>query len=242
MVKEIKLEGDIQLVLNRKWGQSNPYSLKLCCKKVATLENPCPGEHVALKIDKCIAALDQVFCVEEMPTLNKQVINVQTGYEQNLIRELPGSWLLYVPTDNVEHGNKVCIKDLIIPVQPDCLDLASIGQCVDAKSMIKPVFIAPLSGRELCECYVIVYDDATGVPQGTSTCDSTDPHIGSVLNSTVLPALENCNLSDELDQFLRDNTSDVLINTLSDIFEGMDDALKFEFESVMDCYKIANGL
>lgn len=33
------------------------YYLKLCCKQVAKLYNPCPQNYVGLKIDKCFEAL-----------------------------------------------------------------------------------------------------------------------------------------------------------------------------------------
>lgn len=141
MVKELKLENNIKLVLKQVYTNgSHSYVFKLCCKLVANLHNPCPKQPVAIKVDKCVEALGSVFCIEQPIVFNSQTINVDVSSSDLSVTDMGGYYLIYLNTDSVEHENKLCVNDICFPVKPDCLDDSLLGQCADLDLFVRPVF------------------------------------------------------------------------------------------------------
>lgn len=144
MVKEIKILNDVELVLKQIWGNgSKRYAFKLCCKNIVKIYNPCPGESIALKLDKCVDALGSTFCIDSSDnmTFTNQVINVNENEQSIQVAELNGKWLLFIDSDPTEHVNTICVSDLCIPVEADCLDEQIIGKCALLSTFVKPVYV-----------------------------------------------------------------------------------------------------
>lgn len=144
MAKELKID-NLNLVLKAVHSSNGvSFVLKSCCKQVVNLHNPCPGETVGLAIPKCISAnvngKDLVFCVDTNDIVfEHQSLNVETEYGTSVVTEDSGHWLVAIKTDEVEHENKICVKNITIPITTDCLDEADFGQCINLNDISQVV-------------------------------------------------------------------------------------------------------
>lgn len=180
------------------------YVFKLCCKSIAHLSNPCPGETISLKLDKCVDALGTVFCIEDddLIKFNSQTINVKTEASNSLVVNNGGYYLINIASDLVEHNSIICVNDICIPVQADCIDETLLGQCVALDTFFKPVYTKETLG----ECWLRIYNHWMGTNytptdeiSPLSEYQENNNGNGNSLASLVLDTLRDiCNLSSGL--------------------------------------------
>lgn len=195
--------GGVQFMLKQIWiNGSHKYIFRLCCKNIVTLYNPCPNESVALKIDKCIQAFNSVFCVQSV-LFNGQSINVQSESVDMTVSDLNGYFLVHIPTNKTEHDNKICINDISILVEPDCLDTTLLGKCTSL--FIKPVYAIPPNFTGLGECYLELFNIVSGENPIVYTLEDTinsfdynqDSIGGGVVSSLIGLLTANCGFTEE---------------------------------------------
>lgn len=157
--EELKLINNIELVLKRVWRGHNMaphYVFKLCCKKIAKLYNPCPGEDIGLTLPKCVNVFDTIFSIESI-IFDNQVVNVDERSSNAYVHQSNGNYLISLPSDSVEHVNTICINEICIYVTADCLDLSLLGKCANLDEFVTPV----CRQDSLGECWLKIINHGT---------------------------------------------------------------------------------
>lgn len=158
---------DIELTLKKIYTDrgEREYRFVLCCKKILEIYNPCPGQPIALKIDQCFDVEFEngdhtVFCLGDITenlqhdidgdlgsegpsnlVFYHQSLSVDSEYTSAHVNQNKGSYTLDVQTDETIHTNKVCVKNICIPVTADCLHAEHINSCVKLSNFFSVVCV-----------------------------------------------------------------------------------------------------
>lgn len=151
MVKELSVIGaeNVKLTLKRVYSSTGvEYVFTMCCKHLLKVFNPCPGDEVALKVDRCFEVefadgTKTTFCIEGDESglvFEYQNISNETGISTAAAEPSTGSFLIPFATDGTEHVNSLCVTEITLPVSTDCLELAHLGEKLSLDSILSVVW------------------------------------------------------------------------------------------------------
>lgn len=250
------INGDqVKLVLHRIYGNDQPYIFKLCCKEIVEIYNACPKQTLGLKIPKCIEVKlngnNTVFCLDN----ENIVINYLFGGEAQTptVTPLNGCWLIELNTEQVEHVSKLCVTDISIPVQTDCLDEANLGQCVPLNEFITVECMTHYDIEEFRNCWLSILQEVSD-RNPSLTVDSfmgDIEHVEPPLSSFIITGdtAVSHDMSEECESLPVWDEFDTIMINLTDNSDTIDTFINLLYledrdiiDAVGDCYKLARDI